>query len=513
MINVASILEDSARNCPDKLCVVSGDDRVSYGELNRRADRIAGGIRASGVRAGDRVAMTCPNIAAFPAIYYAIIKSGAVVVPLNPLMKAREIEYMLNDSGAIAYICFEGTERLKTGPEGWETFKNAKSCGQFWLIETGELRDESFGGAETFSALLTHDDLIDGTARGGADDTCAILYTSGTTGKPKGAQLTHSNLLTNAVVTSELFDNPEDEVHLLFLPLFHAFAQGYHMNPAFLKGATIVMLPRFDPAEVLRVLKGEPITLFGGGPTMFWGIMHCPELQDFDVHRDATSLRRVFTAGQAMPLEQAKRFEQLFGVPVVELYGMTEVTIATCNPLHDVRRGLIGIPLRGAGIRVADPELNEVPPGVRGEIVMKGPYVTKGYLGLEEETEAAFRKGWFHSGDVAYRDEDGYLYSVDRIKDVIIRGGENIYPREIEEILVTHPAVSQAAVIGAADEKFGEEVMAFVVLRNGERISPEALVLWSKNQMAKYPRIVEIVESLPMGPTGKILKHELRKRV
>ncbi|HIP73763.1 MAG TPA: long-chain fatty acid--CoA ligase, partial [Anaerolineae bacterium] len=506
--------ENSAREMPDKTAVVFGDMRFSYAQINGAANQVANGLAAAGIQPGDKVALSCPNLPYFPIVYYGILKAGATVVPLNVLLKRREIAYHLADSDAKAYLCFQGTPELPMCEEGWAGFSEVAGCEHFWMITADPAAPSPIEGTMTLGQLMGPQPPVFDTVQTDALDTAVILYTSGTTGMPKGAELSHSNIVMNAFVVRELFNPQDDDVQLITLPLFHSFGQTVQMNGGFLGGNTLVLIARFDPEAVFRAFQDENVTVFCGVPTMYWALLHYPGADQFDLEKIANTLRLGVSGGAAMPVEVMKQFSQKYKVKILEGYGLSEtspvVSFSRMNMPH--KPGSIGVPVWGIEMRVVDQDMNDVPQGEPGEIVIRGHAVMKGYYNKPEANEEAFRGGWFHTGDVATKDEDGYYYIVDRIKDMIIRGGFNVYPREIEEIMITHPAVSLVAVIGVPDDQYGQEIKAYVVLKEGQTAEPEELVVWCKENMAayKYPRIVEIRESLPMTATGKILKRELR---
>ncbi|NKQ36932.1 MAG: long-chain fatty acid--CoA ligase [Chloroflexi bacterium] len=514
MLNLAVVLENSAREMPGKTAVVFGDMRFSYAQINGAANQVANGLAAAGIQPGDKVALSCPNLPYFPIVYYGILKAGATVVPLNVLLKRREIAYHLADSDAKAYLCFQGTPELPMGEEGWAGFSEVEGCEHFWMITADPAAPSPIEGTMTLGQLMGPQSPVFDTVQTDALDTAVILYTSGTTGMPKGAELSHSNIVMNAFVVRELFNPQDDDVQLITLPLFHSFGQTVQMNGGFLGGNTLVLIARFDPEAVFRAFQDENVTVFCGVPTMYWALLHYPGADQFDLEKIANTLRLGVSGGAAMPVEVMKQFSQKYKVKILEGYGLSEtspvVSFSRMNMPH--KPGSIGVPVWGIEMRVVDQDMNDVPQGEPGEIVIRGHAVMKGYYNKPEANEEAFRGGWFHTGDVATKDEDGYYYIVDRIKDMIIRGGFNVYPREIEEIMITHPAVSLVAVIGVPDDQYGQEIKAYVVLKEGQTAVPEDLVAWCKENMAayKYPRIVEIRESLPMTATGKILKRELR---
>ena len=492
MLNLAMLLETSARSYPDHDAVVTGDLRLTYAQFNAAANQVAALLAAHGVGRGDRVALSCPNLPYFPIVYYGALKTGATVVPLNILLNEREVAYHLADSGARAYFCFEGNDALPLGKTGEAAFEQVPGCEHFFLISAGF---PGTGLPSDFDTVQTSE-----------ADTAVILYTSGTTGQPKGAELSHSNMVQNALLAIRMFGGSADDIHLVTLPLFHTFGQTVQLNAGFSAGSTLVLLPRFDPATACATMEREGVTFFAGVPTMYWGML--------STDADLSSLRMAVSGGSAMPVEVLRKFEERFGVPVLEGYGLSETSpIATFNLLDRPRRpGSIGLPVWGVEIKLVNPDGTECGDGEPGEICVRGHNVMKGYLGRPEATAQAIdARGWFRTGDIGTRDADGYYYVVDRIKDMIIRGGFNVYPRELEEVLLTHPAVSLAAVVGVPHESHGEEVKAFVIRTGGATVTEAELVAWCKQNMAayKYPRIVEFRDSFPMTASGKILKREL----
>ncbi|MBM3290795.1 MAG: long-chain fatty acid--CoA ligase, partial [Candidatus Hydrogenedentes bacterium] len=422
--------------------------------------------------------------------------------------------YHISDSESTGFICFQGTEQLPVLQEAYAGWQDAKTCPHLWVIPTIPGADSPIEGVPTFMGLLHGQPDTFETVATRADDTCLIIYTSGTTGRPKGAELTHSNMTINAILTREMGRATPDDVMLIVLPLFHSFGFSCQMLSGILTGCTLVLQPRFDSAAVLHAFQEEGITLFSGVPTMYWDLLTYEGLDRFDVEKIANSLRLCNSGGAAMPVEVMKRFEEKFKVTILEGYGLSETSpVASFNQIDKPRKaGSIGLPVWGVEMKVVDHEMNEMPTGKAGEIVIRGHNIMKGYYKRDEANDEAFRGGWFHSGDVGYQDEDGYFYIVDRVKDMIIRGGFNVYPREVEEVLMTHPDISLAAVIGIPHEEYGEEVVAYVIPQLGSAITGADVIAWAKKEMAayKYPRHVEIVKSLPLGPTGKILKTELR---
>ena len=488
MPNLALALSETATMYPDHPAVRLDDTTLSYAELDQASARVATLLGIEGVQPGDRVGVMLPNVPEFAVVYYGVLRAGGVVVPMNPLLKEREVEYYIQDSGA-RYLF--GSHELAKG-----VTEAARAAGARVIsVAPGEFAAATPAGPEA--------DI----ANRAADDTAVILYTSGTTGHPKGAELTHANLSRNAHVTAvTLLGLESTDVILGCLPLFHAFGQTCCLNAAVQAGATMILMARFDPSRALDVVAQERVTVFAGVPIMYSALVE----QQAASPRDTASLRLGISGGAALPVETIRRFEAGFSCMILEGYGLSETSpVASFNhPQKERKVGSIGTPIAGVEFRLVDDDGRDVAPGESGEIAIRGHNVMKGYWHKPEETAAAFVDGWFKTGDVARVDDDGYYYIVDRKKDLIIRGGFNVYPREVEEVLYEHPAVLEAAVIGLPHESLGEEIGAAVVLRNGEWASPEQLQAFVKERLApyKYPRHVWLMDSLPKGPTGKIMR-------
>ena len=518
LFNLSSFLEDGAAAHPGRDAIVLGDLRLSYGAVNALASQVASMLADRGVKPGDKVALTCPNTPHFTVAYFGILKAGATVVPLNVLLKAREVAYHLADSDARAYICFEGTPELPMAREGHAGFLEAPECDLFLVIPADMTAPSPIEGTETIFQAMASASADFETVDTSEDDTAVILYTSGTTGQPKGAELRHRNLRDNVLVGSQLFGASAErpDRYLAVLPLFHAFGQTVIQNTALRFGGTIIMLPRFEARAALDIMVREEVSFFAGVPTMYWGLLGALD-DTVNLAALRSALRVAASGGSALPVEIHKAFEAQFGVTILEGYGLSETSPVASFSMwgEPARPGSIGVPIPGVEMELIEPGTwspVEWTPDAIGEIAIRGTNIMKGYYKRPDATAAAISpEGWFRSGDLAKRDPDGWYYIVDRTKDLIIRGGFNVYPREVEEVLMTHPAVSLSAVIGVPDESHGEEVKAYVILKPGASVTPAELVAWSKENMAayKYPRTVVIVDALPMTATGKILKREL----
>ena len=511
MLSLAMLLEDAAHNYPDRIALIQGDRSITYRETDAASRRVADVLAERGIGIGDTVALACPNIAEFPIIYFGILKAGATVVPLNVLLKAEEIEYYLNDSGATAFFCFAGTPQLDLGAQGRGGFDRVASCKHFILIGTADGVE-----GESYEQLLAAANPTYESVSTVETDTAVILYTSGTTGVAKGAELSHSNLVLNALGCNRLFDTHADrhDTMLVCLPLFHTFGATVLMNGGFASASTLVLVPRFTGEAALELMDAHEVTIFAGVPTMYWALLNALTDQ-VNVTKLATNLRIAMSGGAALPLQILTDFANRFGVNILEGYGLSETSpVATFNHLgRPTKAGSIGQALWGVQVRLIDEDWHTVSgEDSIGEIAVRGYNVMKGYLNRPESTAAVIHDGWFRTGDLARQDDQGYFFIVDRAKDMIIRGGFNVYPREIEEVLMKHPAVSLAAVIGVPDPEHGEEIKACVVKQPGDATTDAELIDYCRQHMAayKYPRTVEFLDALPMTSTGKILKRELR---
>ncbi len=522
-LNLASIVTHHAKLAPHKEAIVWNDVRMTYGQLEGMINKAANALVEMGIGYGDKVALNCPNLPYFPIVYYAIMKTGAVVVPICVLFTPREIEYHLSDSDAKAFFAFEGTPELPIGESSKAAFDAVDSCGHFVVLPRELTAPSPFPEHKTLPQLMAaQSDKFDMYPTS-PSDTCAILYTSGTTGKPKGAELTHLNIHSNVTTTylTHLpmvdFTDGEQKTVLITLPLFHTTGQTVQMNTHIYAGNRIVLLPRFEPKATLDAMVAERVNFWVGVPTMYWAILKYADESGCDITRVKENMKVCTSGGAPMPVGVMKAFEERFEVKVREGYGLSETSpLATFNHFERPSRpGTVGQAIFGVEVKCFDENDNEMPRGERGEVVIRGTNVMKGYYKMPEATADAFRGGWFHTGDVGIIDEDGYLSIVDRKKDMILRGGYNVYPRELEEVIMTHPAVSLAAVIGVPDEKMGEEVKAYLVLKDGAELSESEFIEWCKGQFAanKYPRHVEFRDSLPIGNTGKISKLMLREEM
>ncbi len=507
MLDLSTALSRSARCFPKRTAIVFNTTRYSYEELDTLSTKVANSLIEDGLKKGDCVALSCPNLPYFPIIYYGILKAGGVVVPLNVLLKSREIRYHLEDSQAKFYFCFEGTPQLPMAQQAIQALKSMPDAPQLCVM-TADISLHSYLEFDTLGAIFAKHSGVESdfpTKQG--DDTAVVLYTSGTTGHPKGSELTHSNMLSNAFVANDILTGSPDDRHIVALPLFHSFGQTIHMNASILAGSTLVLVPQFTPQTVLNLIQEHQATIFAGVPTMYIAMLSA------DINTDASSLRIAISGGASLNQQVLTDFEKAFNVNILEGYGLSETSpVASFNYPYSRKVGSIGLPVLGTEISIMDGNGQHLPTGERGEIVIRGHNVMKGYLNQPEETAKTIREGWLHTGDIGHFDEEGHLFIVDRLKEVIIRGGFNIYPREIEEVFMSHKDVAMVAVIGIPDKHYGEEIKAFVTLKPEATISAIELVEWGKQQCAayKYPRYVEVLDQMPMTATGKILKKDLK---
>ncbi|WP_336670472.1 long-chain-fatty-acid--CoA ligase [Tsukamurella sp. USMM236] len=500
--NLATMLRESASSTPDAPLLFFGDREISYSQLDEPSGRLAASLLARGLVPGDKVAVQLPNLPEFVVAYFGILKAGLTMVPLNPLFTAPEIGYHLGDSDAKLLVAsdFSAEAALAGAAEA--------GVGDVVVVSLGA---PTPSGATPFADLLGEPDSgeIHPTS---SDDTAVLLYTSGTTGRPKGAELTHFELYMNCTIAPQLFGMRDDDVALGALPLFHVFGLSSVLNAAVRYGGSVALVPRFEAEAVVDVIERRRVTVLSGVPTMYVALLGVDT-----AGRDVSSLRAAVSGGASIPGGVISAFEEKFpGLAILEGYGLSETaSTATFNISAEQRKVLsIGKPIWGVQMRAVDLDGAELPPGEDniGEIVVRGHNVMKGYYKRPEATAEALRNGWLHTGDLGYRDEDGYFFIVDRLKDLVIRGGYNVYPREVEEVLYAHPEVVEAAVVGRPDDRLGEEVVAFVVLRPGANADAAALTAFSRERLAayKYPREIHLLAELPKGGTGKILKRELR---
>lgn len=511
-LNISTMLAESARRYPEQLAFKSETSEMTYASLWSQIGRLADSLQRLGLEPGQHLALLLPNTPSFTIAYYAAHMIGLPVVPLNILLKADEIAYHLEDSQAVALVTMGDLQAEALA--AWERCPQLEHL----IIEEAAPGAEQYQrprGARMhdFQSLLDAGCELEDVYASSPDDTAVILYTSGTTGRPKGAELSHFNLFYNAQFLLTLAKDmpPQNIRSLVALPLFHSFGQTVLQNSTLMAGGTLTLMRRFDALHAAQLIESCKINVFAGVPTMYYGLLNHPAIES----EQLASLQLCLSGGASMPEEVMRRFDKKFGVDLIEAYGLSETSpVASCNPLGGGKKvGSVGVPIWGVSFRLIDENgqvITEVDKA--GELCIKGHNVMKGYWRKPEATAEVLQNGWFRSGDIATRDSEGFYRLVDRKKDLIIRGGFNIYPREIEEHLYAHPAVMEAAVVGMSHEEYGEEVYGFVVLRPGVSASEGDLYSYCKERLAayKYPRHIRLVDQLPKGPTGKILKRVLR---
>lgn len=501
--SLPAAFQDIARRYPGTVAIRFAGRDTTLQQFDQASDSVAAGLAAQGIEPGDRVALYCVNSDVFAFAYAGIIKAGATVVPINLLLNPNEINYILNDAGCRGLIYHEAfaasVDRFRTGLRAVQTF--------IYIGSQPSADDDLPWTALIASGARVPDITFDPGA-----DVASILYTSGTTGRPKGAMLTHRNLLSNVdSVVRALAVDPGEDSFLVVLPMFHAFAATVGMLLPLLHGCTFVPVPKFEPKLVMDTIADSGATIFLGVPSMYTVLLNLPE----EMTARFASVRLCVSGGAAMPQEVMRKFEQRYNVPVHEGDGPTECSPVTCvNPIHGERKpGSVGPPIPGVEMSIRDENGGELADEEMGEICVRGPNVMKGYWNLPDETAAAFFGDWFRTGDLGYRDGDGYFYIVDRIKDMIIVNGMNVYPRAVEEVLYQHPSVLEAAVVGKPDKLHGEIPVAFVVVKENETGDANAIRAFCREHIGKHqvPRKVIFLPELPKNAAGKILKRELRK--
>ncbi|MEH7453309.1 long-chain-fatty-acid--CoA ligase [Gottfriedia acidiceleris] len=496
--NLYENLNRSAINFPDSIAYLYGDQCVTYRKLNQLVNQFAAGMSAQGIGKGDRVAILLGNSPEFLIAYYGILRLGAFVVPINPLFTQDEISYILENSQVKAVIPHESVE-----PKLSELKKQLINLD---LVIYTEAKKQEW----TWEHLMNSGTSVIGSPFIDQEDLAVILYTSGTTGRPKGAMLTHRNLASNADSISKLLELDETDRVVAVLPMFHVFCMTVCLNAPIACGATVIIQPKFSPVDVVGTIQKRNATVFAGVPTMYNFINQLPDASS----EHFKSIRICISGGASIPVELLHKFESKFNVPILEGYGLSETApLVAINPLKGIRKpGSIGRNIPAVQSKVVDKFGEELPRGEVGELVVQGPNVMKGYLGMQEATLAAFKNGWFYTGDLATMDKDGYIYIVDRKKDMIIVGGYNVYPREVEEVLYQHPLVVEAAVVGVPSKEYGESVKAYVVVKD-ELFTENDIIQFCKEKLVKYklPKYVEFFKELPKNSTGKILRRELRE--
>lgn len=505
-------LWQTAAKYPGLKATVFLGEELTFRDLEERVKRCAAALKALGVKKGDRVAVMLPNCPQFVIAYYAILALGGIVVQTNPMYVERELQYQLNDAGAAYLIVLD-----LLYPRA-EAVRNSTSLQKIILVSLPALG--SYSGAlgnkvYKFDELLAQfpaDAIVEVVS---PEDIAVLQYTGGTTGASKGAMLTHRNLVSNCFQVREFmkatFFDGQERI-LTALPLFHVYGMTCCMNLVICFGGTMLLVPRFDATLILQTIHRYRPTSFPGAPTMYVALLNHPDLTKYDIK----SINTCLSGSAPLPVEVQIRFEEVTGASVVEGYGLSEASPVThCNPIRGPRKiGSIGVPYPDTVCRIVDIETGQdLPPGQVGELVIRGPQVMKGYWQKPEETAQALKDGWLYTGDLAKMDEDGFFYIVDRKKDMIIAGGYNIYPREVEEVLYQHPKIKEAIVVGVPDSYRGETVKAYVVVKEGERLTEQEVIDYCNTNLARYkvPRLVEFRQELPKTAVGKILRRILRE--
>ncbi|MEE8541589.1 MAG: AMP-binding protein, partial [Desulfobacterales bacterium] len=495
-MNLCEYLENSARKHPHKIVVRHEGDQLTYAELDRQCNRLANGLKDLGLSPGDRCVVMMPNHIDVITVYYALTKLGVVIVPVNFLFKQHELTHIFTDAQPKAFI---GAEPYL---DEIRRFFNNGTTPSIRLAR-GIADDPLF---MDLTAAYADKDQIE-RYPADDDDTLKILYTSGTTGVPKGVMLTHGNLASEARILAEMRGTTDPETVVIgVLPLYHVYGITSVLNVSLYLGLTIELFTQFDPEKVIRVAAEENRTILFAVPTMYNRLIEIASQNP----PARSSLKFCVSGGASLPVEFIHRFETLFDTKMYEGYGLTEAPVCVENPFGGLTKpGSIGLPIMEFSAKIIDPNGAEVSPGESGELLIKGPGVMKGYLNRPAETQETIKDGWLYTGDIACQDEEGYIYIVDRKKDLIIRGGYNIYPREIEEVMYQIPEILEAAVIGVADADLGEEIAAVVFLKEGAQIDTQTIQAYVKERVApyKYPRVIDIISApLPKSGTGKILK-------
>lgn len=512
-MNLSSQLHETAKRVPHKPAYYFEDQPSTYAELDGAITKFASGLEKLGVKKGDHVGLLLGNSPFFVIGMYGALRLGATVIPINPIYTPDEIGYILNNGDVTTVIALD-----LLVPLAEKMHHTLPKVEHYIVCETPQGKGTSnsqlsiYSKLKSFSEVVALGQLSFRAPEVDEDDVALILYTSGTTGKPKGAMLTHKNLYSNARDVGIYLHMNEDDRVITTLPMFHVFCLTVCLNAPLLSGATLLIDPKFSPKEIFRLAKKYEATVFAGVPTMYNFLYQYPEGDP----KDLQSLRLCISGGAAMPVALLKSFEVKFKVVISEGYGLSEAAPVTCfNPLDRPRKaGSIGQSIVHVENKVVNELGEEVPVGHSGELIVRGPNVMKGYYKMPEETAATIRDGWLYTGDMAMMDEDGYFYIVDRKKDLIIVGGYNVYPREVEEVLYNHREIVEAAVIGVPDPNQGEAVKAYVV-SNNPALTEEAVISYAKEHLAKYktPTLIEFLQELPKNTTGKILRRALKEQV
>lgn len=510
-VNISKQLTLTAKHHPVKTAFIFQDQKTSYMELERAVTKFASQLVELGCQRGDKIALVIGNSPHYIISLYGAIRIGAVVIPINPLYTAHEIKYILQNGDVKAIVTMDVLL-----PKFEEIVRDLEYINHYIVCETGQhIAPENSPltpKMQSFTKMLKAGDLQYKGPELDEDEVALILYTSGTTGQPKGAMLTQKNLYSNAKDVADYLQIGENDRVIAALPMFHVFCLTVSLNAPLMNGGTVIVMPKFSPQEVFRLAKKYKASIFAGVPTMYNYLLQSGKGKATEF----STIRLCISGGDSMPVALLKNFEKEFNVIISEGYGLSEASPVTCfNPLDRPRKpGSIGTSIMHVENKIVDEFGEEVPVGEVGELVVRGPNIMKGYYKMPEETEMVLRDGWLYTGDMARMDEEGYFYIVDRKKDMIIVGGYNVYPREIEEVLYAHPQVAEAAVIGIPDPDSGESIICFVVKKDTD-LTEEALMEYCKVHLAKYklPSNIEFLDELPKNTTGKILRKRLREIV
>ncbi len=504
-MSLHDFLLDAAQEDPGRTFIEYDGTQYPFFMVAEQAKMVAAGLRKHGVTEGDSVGVMLPNVPPFVTSYYGTIMNGSTFVPMNVMLQPEEVAYLVEDSQIKAIVVldmFLGSVHAAVS--------NMKNPPVVFVLPSGKIDPPAeMAEHKAFPELMAEVDESFEPAQIDPSLPIMTLYTSGTTGKPKGAQITGANILANLDMMEEIIEVEPDDKALCVLPLFHCFALNGVLNASVRNRTAVVLHPRFDVEACLASLENDGITSMAGVPTMFFHLLKHPEFSKEKVK----SLRYTVSGGAAMPMEVMSQFETMTEVPIYEGFGMTETTVSVCINRPDNRKpGSIGTPFEGVEMKIFDDDDNELPNGEVGELVIKAPNIMCGYLNKEKDTAEAMRNGWFHTGDMGYKDDDGFFFIVDRKKDMVIKGGFNIYPREIEEVLYRLPQVAECAVVGVFDEEKGELVQAVIACKPEQKLTAEEADTHLREHLAKYklPHDYTFIDELPKGPTGKILKREIR---
>jgi len=499
--NLYSVLDNAATHYAENVAITFGDHKITYKAMKEACDRLAMGFKSMGLKRGDRIALMLPNVPHFAMSYFALLKTGIAIVPISILYKAEEIHHQLEDSEVKGIIYWQGVRE-----QVMEAVQGLGRCDKMMVLGEKSVPEEI-----RLTFLIESKDATEDIADVGSDDTALISYAAGITGRPRGAELTHGNLMSNIRACSDFLKLSANDSVVGVLCLHHPMALTLVMGSFFSVGGRILLLPKFDAQEVLKAVETEKPTYLVGVPSMYRKFLNTGDVDNIDI----SSLRYCLSSGYALKEETLEAFESKFKVPILEGYGLTEASpmISFNSPMRERKAGSIGLPLPGVEMKIIDESGSEVRAGQVGEIIVQGSNVMKGYLNRPEATKEVLIDGWLHTGDLALLHENGYGYIVERKKEVIVKSGFNVYPREVEKFLVGHPKIKEAAVVGVPDAAYGEEIHAFLVLKEGEEADQDEILNYIKERIATYkcPKIVHFIPELPKGPTGRVMRDNVKQ--